>query len=123
MSEENTIVDVYPKHTDAEAVNPRERKHRCEMNTMKQAKQVENFELVLLSYVDLCYAVALALTRNQDDACNLTRDVMTWAWNLRDSSDSKTGMKMRLLTALRERFLQHYRRPELSLAGTASDMT
>ena len=85
--------------------HPSRSKAPCEVHTVKQAV---NFERVLLSHVEMCYSVALALTHNPSAACNLTRDVLAWAWNLRDSAGFKTGIKMKLLTALRERFIQHY---------------
>ena len=80
---------------------------------MKQAELAETFEAVLLSYVDMCYSVAFALTRDPYDARDLARDVVTWAWLLHDSAEGKSGIKMKLLTALRRRFLQHYRHPHL----------
>jgi len=76
---------------------------------MKSAGQAESFEQILLSYVDMCYAVALALTRNPYDARDLTREVVTWAWLLRDRADCRRGIKRKLLAALRERFLQNCR--------------
>ena len=107
MSKTSTVVSAYPKHTDTESA-------------MKQAEQAETFEQVLLSHVEMCYSVALALTRDPYDARDLTRDVVTWAWHLRDSADGKMGIKVKLLTALRERFLQHYRHPTFSLGNKSA---
>lgn len=81
----------------------------CKMTAMKQAVQTETFEQVLFDYVDMCYSVALTMTRNPQDARELTRYVMTRAWRRRDSADARTGIKMKLLTAIRERYLQYYR--------------
>jgi DNA-directed RNA polymerase specialized sigma24 family protein len=79
---------------------------------MKQTEQAETFEQVLLSYADLCYSVALALTRDPHDARDLARKVMIWAWHLRGNAGAETNIKMRLLTALRKEFLQHYRKDQ-----------
>ncbi|MBI5091842.1 MAG: hypothetical protein HZB26_05280 [Candidatus Hydrogenedentes bacterium] len=86
---------------------------------MKQATQVESFERALLAHVEVCYSVALALTRDPYDARDLTRDVVTWAWNRRKSADGNTGIKRKLLTALRARFLQDYRRRAFGLGNQA----
>ena len=75
---------------------------------VKQAKRAEAFEQVLLSYAEMCYSVALALTRNPRRAQNLARYVLTWAWHLRESADAENGIKKKLLKVLRERFLQYY---------------
>ncbi|MFA6242990.1 MAG: hypothetical protein WC655_18765 [Candidatus Hydrogenedentales bacterium] len=84
---------------------------------MNQAVPAESFEQILLSHVDMCYSVALALTRNPSDAIELTRDVVMWAWLRRDSADGGSRIKRKLLSALRERFLQHYRRTTFSLGN------
>lgn len=73
--------------------------------TIKQAKHAEAFEQVLLSYVEMCYAVARTLTRNPDDARDLTQEVLIWAWHLRDSADVTMNIKTTLLIELRKRFL------------------
>jgi len=75
---------------------------------MKQAEQVEAFEQVLLSYTEMCYSVALALTRNPDRAQDLTRNVLMWAWHLRGSADGEKDIKKKLLIALRKTFLKDY---------------
>lgn len=77
---------------------------------MTQAERVKVFEDVLLSYVEVCYAVAHTLTRNPKVARDLTREVMTWAWQLRESADAETNIKNRLLSELRARFKKGYRR-------------
>jgi DNA-directed RNA polymerase specialized sigma24 family protein len=84
---------------------------------MKQAEQAESFEQVLLSYVDLCYSVALTMTRDPNNAQDLTRDVVSWAWHLRDKEDAHAEIKMKLLSALRARYIQRYRNPVFALAS------
>jgi DNA-directed RNA polymerase specialized sigma24 family protein len=74
----------------------------------KQAAEAKTFEQVLLSHAELCYSVALALTRDPYRAQDLARHALTWAWHLRDSADGKENIKKRLLEVLRERFLLCY---------------
>lgn len=75
---------------------------------MKQTEQLKAFEQVLLSHTEMCYSVALALTRNPDRARDLTRNVLTWAWHLRSSADGEKDVKKKLLIALRKGFLKNY---------------
>lgn len=79
------------------------------MNTLQTAKRTISFEQTLLSYVEMCYGVALALTRNPEDARNLTRETLVCVWHLRDRADAQSRIKETLLKVLRERFLQFYR--------------
>lgn len=79
------------------------------MNTLQLPKHTNTFEQTLLSYVEMCYAVALALTRNPEDARNLTREALLCVWHLRDRADAQKSIKETLLKVLRERFLQYYR--------------
>jgi len=76
---------------------------------MEQTKNAEAFEQVLLSHVDMCYMVACALTRNQEDARELTREVLIWAWRHRNGADIMTDIKKKLLAELRKKFLRDYR--------------
>lgn len=84
----------------------------------KQAEPAEVFEQVLLSHAEMCYSVALALTRNPERAQELARQVLTGAWHLRDSAQSRDNIKKKLLTALRQRFLQD-RREALAVTSEA----
>ncbi len=90
------------------------------MNTLTQEKQEETFETRLLSYVEVCYAVALALTHNPDDARNLTREVLEWAWNLPDHEDAGRNIKTKLLMMTRKKFIEDYRRPRKSYVKNAT---
>jgi len=87
---------------------------------MKQARLAETFEQVLLSHAEMCYSVALALTRNPHRAQDLARHVLTWAWHLRDSADGEKDIKKKLLEVLRERFLQYYCQVPCSLRNEAA---
>jgi len=81
------------------------------MNTLKQAKHTETFEQMLFSYVEMCYGVALTLTRDPEDANTLTREVLEWAWHLRNRANATKNIKMTLLMAMRQRFIENYRKP------------
>jgi DNA-directed RNA polymerase specialized sigma24 family protein len=87
---------------------------------MKQAEHAEAFEQVLISYAEMCYSVAFALTRNPHQAQDLARHVLTWAWHLGDSADVEKGIKKRLLNVLRERFLQDYYQVPCSFTNEAA---
>jgi DNA-directed RNA polymerase specialized sigma24 family protein len=78
---------------------------------MNHTEQAEAFEQVLLSHTDMCYSVALALTRNPDRAQDLTRNVLTSAWHERGGEDGEKQIKKKLLIALRKTFLKDYREP------------
>jgi DNA-directed RNA polymerase specialized sigma24 family protein len=88
------------------------------MNRAQQVKQPEEFEQVLLSYAEMCYSVAFALTRNPRRAQDLARYALTWAWHQGDNVDGRTSIKQKLLKALRERFLDHYCQPSCGLRTT-----
>ena len=81
------------------------------MNSLKPDKQTEAFETLLLSYVDMCYAVALALTHNHADAKDLTLEVLEWAWQIRNREDAAKSIKKTLLAAMRQQFIENYRKP------------
>lgn len=72
---------------------------------MKQTKRTEDFESLLLSYVEMCYAVALALTRDPELAQDLARYALAWAWQGRNGVDGKRNIKHKLLMAVRENYL------------------
>lgn len=88
----------------------------------KQAEQTETSEQVLLSYVEMCYSVALALTRDPNRAEGLARSVLAEAWHLRDTVLDKKDIKRNLLTALRKNFLNDHCRVDTSpsLAGAVA---
>ena len=90
------------------------------MNTLKQEQQAEAFETLLLSYVEMCYEVALALTHDPNDARNLTREVLEWAWNRLDRADADKNIKTKLLMMMRWKFIQECRRPRTSCAKHAT---
>jgi len=75
---------------------------------MNQLQQAEAFEQTLLSYAEMCYSVAFALTSDPTQAQDLARDVLTRAWRLCDRMDGKKDIKKKLLRELRKRFLQDY---------------
>ena len=78
---------------------------------MKQTARGEEFEKVLLCYVETCYSVALALTRDAHKAEELAHDVLARAWRLGAKLGSSRGVKMELLGMLRKRFIKNYQQP------------
>jgi len=76
----------------------------------QQAEHTGAFEQGLLSYTEMCYSVALALTRDSHQAQELATRVLTWACQQRDGAHGGKDTKKRLLRELREQFLQHYAR-------------
>ena len=86
---------------------------------MKQAEHLEAFEQVLLSHTEMCFSVALALTRNLDQAQDLTRNVLLWAWHLRGSAAADKDIKKKLLIALRKTFLKDYRQSRCGFENEA----
>jgi len=72
---------------------------------MKHVEQTAVFEQVLLSHTEMCYSVALALTRNPNRAQDLARRVIIEAWQQGDSTNGRNGIKTKLLTALRRSHL------------------
>jgi hypothetical protein len=69
---------------------------------------MDTFEQVLLSYAEMCYSVAVALTGNPHRAQDLARHVLTQAWHLRDRADGGKDIKKKLQEALRKQFLRYY---------------
>lgn len=76
---------------------------------MNQHTNMQEFEKDLLSYTEMCYSVALALTRDRFDAEDLARDVLTRAWLTRRPGERRVT-KEELLTGLRKRYLQGCRK-------------
>jgi hypothetical protein len=71
--------------------------------TLPQAEQV------LLSHVEMCYSVALALTRDPILGQRLARATLLWAWQRQATTGDLGGdVKMALLRELRSRFLRDY---------------
>lgn len=90
------------------------------MKTMMQETQMEVFEQVLLSYAEMCYAVALALTHDRVDARDLAMEVLTETWNLRGKANAVKHIKYTLLVALRKKFLEEYRQDTCSFWNEAA---
>jgi len=68
-----------------------------------------DFEQALLSHLEMCYSVALTLTRNMSQALALTKDTLLWAWELDGEPRNAGAMKMALLSELRSRYLRDYK--------------
>jgi hypothetical protein len=71
---------------------------------------VSQAEQVLLSHVEMCYSVALALTRNPILGQRLARATLLWAWQNQAAAGElgRGDVKMALLRELRSRFLKEY---------------
>ena len=67
-------------------------------------------EQALLSHVEMCYSVALALTRDPILGQRLARATLLWAWQRQAATGNLGGVdiKMALLRELRGRFLRDY---------------
>ena len=67
-------------------------------------------EDILLSHVEMCYSVALALTRDPARGQRLARETLLWAWRRQAKTGGLGGedVKMALLSDLRGRFLSDY---------------
>lgn len=68
------------------------------------------FDRLVLEHIDMLYAVALKLTRNQADAQDLTQATIVKAFRFHDKFKEGTYIKAWLLTILRNTFINDYRR-------------
>jgi hypothetical protein len=87
-------------------------------NPMNEAKRTEDFEQMLLSHTEMCFSVALALTRNREDARDLARETLAWAWRRRGAAGGPGCIKADLLKELRRGFLCKYGRPAAPAVAT-----
>ena len=83
------------------------------------------FDRLVLEHIDMLYAVALKLTRNQADAQDLTQAAIVKAFRFHDKFKEGTYIKAWLLTILRNTFINDYRRKVrrptfVQLTGTES---
>jgi hypothetical protein len=83
---------------------------------MEKNNQAQDFEQVVSDYVEMCYRIALTLTRNPDDAQTLALNTLITTCHRYPQPGSTVGIKTILLTALRERYLKYYCRSQT--AGT-----
>jgi hypothetical protein len=74
---------------------------------MKQDEQAQTFGQLLLAQVEMCYSAAVLLTRDPSKAHELTREAVTQTWHLRNGAVDTAGLKMTLLTILKENYVQH----------------
>jgi RNA polymerase sigma-70 factor (ECF subfamily) len=73
------------------------------------SKRPQAFDDKVLEYVDLMYAVALKLTRNPQDAHDLTQNSLVKAFRFHHKFQEGTYMKAWLLTIVRNTFINDYR--------------
>ena len=82
---------------------------------MYQAEQRDAYERELIGHTDMCYSAAFALTKNVQEARQLTEDVVLSAWHL---GSNGSGVKMNLLSTLRERFIETRAEPRYAEASS-----
>ncbi|MFO7775503.1 MAG: sigma-70 family RNA polymerase sigma factor [Candidatus Hydrogenedentota bacterium] len=80
------------------------------MRTANPEERSSEFEDLVLSHMDMLYAVALKLTRNATDAQDLTQNTVLKALRFHDKFREGTYIKAWLLTILRNTFINEYRR-------------
>jgi RNA polymerase sigma-70 factor (ECF subfamily) len=78
--------------------------------TEAAATRSADFDELVLSHLDMLYAVALKLTRNPADAEDLTQDTIVKALRFHDKFQHGSYIKAWLLTILRNTFINDYRR-------------
>ncbi len=76
-----------------------------------------DFERALLSHVDLCYSVALALSHDPNGAVALVKETLQWAWQCNEGARNADTMKMALLRELRTRYLRRGKAAHIGSAG------
>lgn len=77
---------------------------------MNQHTNMRELEKDLLSYTEMCYSVALALTHDRFEAEDLARHVLMRAWLTHNRPGSHRVTKEYLLTGLRKRYLEDRRK-------------
>lgn len=80
----------------------------------KKGKRIEKytpeFEQEVVKYIDLVFSVAFRLTRNREDAQDLTQSTMVKAFRFHEQFEKGTNLKAWLLTILRNTFINEYRK-------------
>jgi RNA polymerase sigma-70 factor, ECF subfamily len=76
----------------------------------KSDERSKEFEELILSHMDMLYAVALRHTRNVADAQDLTQNTVVKALRFHNKFEKGTYIKAWLLTILRNTFINEYRR-------------
>jgi len=76
----------------------------------KTEKYTPEFEQEVVKYIDLVFSVAFRLTRNREDAQDLTQSTMVKAFRFHEQFEKGTNMKAWLLTILRNTFINEYRK-------------
>jgi len=68
------------------------------------------FEQEVLKYIDLIFGVAFQLTRNREDAEDLTQNTLVKVFRFYKQFEKGTNLKAWLLTILRNTFINDYRK-------------
>jgi hypothetical protein len=75
------------------------------MNQATMSKNPNSEQAVLL-HLELCYSVALLLTRDVNRALALTKDTLLWAFQRKDGALDSDAMKRALMSELRDRYVR-----------------
>ncbi len=86
------------------------RHHLCCMKTNQQSVQVIDFETLIKDESKSLKALAMQLSRNQDDAKDLVQDTMLKALRYKEKFTEGSNIKAWLFTILRNSFINQYRR-------------
>ncbi|MGC8738108.1 MAG: sigma-70 family RNA polymerase sigma factor [Candidatus Hydrogenedens sp.] len=73
-------------------------------------KYTPEFEQEVVKYIDLVFSVAFRLTRNREDAEDLTQSTMVKAFRFHEQFEKGTNLKAWLLTILRNTFINEFRK-------------
>lgn len=84
--------------------------HLCCMKTNQATLPNTDFELLLRDESKSLKALAMQLSRNQDDAKDLVQDTMLKALRYREKFTEGSNIKAWLFTILRNSFINQYRR-------------
>jgi len=84
--------------------------HLCYMKTNEQISTSIDFETLLRDESKSLKALAMQLSRNQDDAKDLVQDTMLKALRYKEKFTEGSNIKAWLFTILRNSFINQYRR-------------
>lgn len=77
---------------------------------MSNEKHLDDFEQLVLDYMDLLYTVAFKLTHSATDAQRLTQTTIVKALRLNNKLEVRKHIKPWLLTTMRNTFINDYSR-------------
>ena len=83
----------------------------------------QEFQTRIIAQNAVMFKTAFALTRNEDEACDLVQDTMVRLWNSRDILDDIENPSAYCITAVKRRFFDSIRanRPTQELTDVAEE--